>query len=66
MARLRKLFDLFDQKTSLLQLLLDVSSHAQGVQIFIGGESNLVPIEKMSVVTVPYEVNGKDPSARWA
>ena len=58
MARLRKLFDVFDQKTSLLQLL-DVSSHAQGVQIFIGGESNLVPIEEMSVVTAPYEVNGK-------
>jgi heat-inducible transcriptional repressor len=57
MARLRKLFDVFDQKTSLLQLL-DVSSHAQGVQIFIGGESTLVPIEQMSVVTAPYEVNG--------
>ncbi|CAH2779481.1 MAG: Heat-inducible transcription repressor HrcA [Candidatus Burkholderia crenata] len=57
MARLRKLFDVFDQKTSLLQLL-DVSSHAQGVQIFIGGESNLLPIEEMSVVTAPYEVNG--------
>ena len=58
MARLRKLFDVFDQRTSLLQLL-DVSSHAQGVQIFIGGESNLVPIEEMSVVTAPYEVDGK-------
>nr|WP_257811710.1 heat-inducible transcriptional repressor HrcA [Burkholderia glumae] len=58
MARLRKLFDVFDQKTSLLQLL-DVSSHAQGVQIFIGGESTLVPIDEMSVVTAPYEVNGK-------
>src|ERR1700754_2746494 len=57
MARLRKLFDVFDQKTSLLQLL-DVSSHAQGVQIFICGGSNLVPIEEMSVVTAPYEVNG--------
>jgi heat-inducible transcriptional repressor len=58
MAQLRKLFDVFDQKASLLQLL-DVSSHAQGVQIFIGGESNLVPIEQLSVVTAPYEVNGK-------
>jgi hypothetical protein len=29
------------------------------VQIFIGGESTLVPIEEMSVVTAPYEVNGK-------
>ncbi|WP_347554933.1 heat-inducible transcriptional repressor HrcA [Robbsia sp. KACC 23696] len=58
MDRMRRLFDLFDQKTSLLQLL-DVSSHAQGVQIYIGGESSLVPIEEMSVVTAPYEVDGK-------
>lgn len=58
MERMLRLFDLFDQKTSLLQLL-DVSSHAQGVQIYIGGESNLVPIEEMSVVTAPYEVDGK-------
>ena len=58
MDRLRKLFDVFDQKTSLLQLL-DVSSHAQGVQIFIGGESTLVPIEEMSVITAPYEVDGQ-------
>jgi heat-inducible transcriptional repressor len=58
MDRLRKLFDVFDQKTSLLQLL-DVSSHAQGVQIFIGGESSLVPIEEMTVVTAPYQVDGK-------
>ncbi|WP_045366068.1 heat-inducible transcriptional repressor HrcA [Mycoavidus cysteinexigens] len=58
MDRLRKLFNVFDQKTSLLQLL-EVSSHAQGVQIFIGGESNLVPIEQMSVVTSSYEVDGQ-------
>ena len=58
MGRLRKLFDVFDQKTSLLQLL-DVSSHAQGVQIFIGGESMLVPLEEMSVVTAPYKVDGQ-------
>jgi len=58
MERMRRLFDLFDQKTGLLQLL-DVSSHAQGVQIYIGGESTLVPIEEMSIVTAPYEVDGK-------
>ncbi|MGI4860292.1 MAG: heat-inducible transcriptional repressor HrcA [Janthinobacterium lividum] len=58
MERMRRLFDLFDQKTGLLQLL-DVSSHAQGVQIFIGGESHLVPMEEMSVITAPYEVDGK-------
>jgi heat-inducible transcriptional repressor len=58
MASLRKLFELFDQKTSLLQLL-DVSSRANGVQIFIGGESGLVPLDECSIVTAPYEIDGK-------
>ena len=58
MTSLRKLFDMFEQKTGLMQLL-DVSSKATGVQIFIGGESQLVPMEEMSVVTAPYEVNGR-------
>ena len=58
MSSLRKLFDLFDQKSSLLQLL-DVSSRAHGVQIFIGGESGLVPLDECSIVTAPYEVDGK-------
>ena len=58
MDSLRRLFDLFDRKTSILQLL-ETSSHAEGVQIFIGGESTLVPLDEMSVVTAPYEVNGK-------
>ena len=53
--RLRRLFDLFEQKTSLLHLL-DVSQRAQGVQIYIGGESGLVPLDECSVVTAPYEV----------
>lgn len=58
MTSLRKLFDLFEQKTGLMQLL-DMSSKATGVQIFIGGESQLVPLEEMSLVTAPYGVNGK-------
>ncbi|GGC82610.1 heat-inducible transcriptional repressor HrcA [Undibacterium terreum] len=58
MTSLRKLFDMFEQKTSLMQLL-DISSKATGVQIFIGGESQLVPMDEMSIVTAPYEVNGK-------
>jgi len=58
MTSLRQMFDMFEQKTGLMQLL-DVSSKATGVQIFIGGESNLVPMDEMSVVTAPYEVNGK-------
>jgi heat-inducible transcriptional repressor len=57
MSSLRQMFDMFEQKTGLMQLL-DVSSKATGVQIFIGGESHLVPMDEMSVVTAPYEVNG--------
>ena len=58
MRRLRELFDLFEQRTGLVQLL-DVSSNAEGVQIFIGGESGLAPLDECSVVTAPYEVNGR-------
>jgi len=58
MKRLRELFDLFEQRTSLMQLL-DISHRADGVQIFIGGESGLAPLDECSVVTAPYEVNGQ-------
>lgn len=56
-ASLRRLFDLFEQKTEIMKLL-DVSSKATGIQIYIGGDSQLVPMEEMSVVTAPYQVNG--------
>ena len=39
MGSLRKLFDVFEQKTQLMRLL-DVSSRAEGVRIWIGGESH--------------------------
>jgi heat-inducible transcriptional repressor len=58
MKRLRELFDLFEQRTSLMQLL-DLSHRADGVQIFIGGESGLAPLDECSVVTAPYEVDGE-------
>ena len=58
MERLRRLFDLFEQKTSILHLL-DLSQHAQGVSIYIGSESGLVPLDDVSIVTAPYESNGK-------
>ena len=58
MANLRKLFELFDRRTGLLQLL-DMSSRAQGVQIFIGGESGVAPLDECSVVTAPYKVDGQ-------
>lgn len=58
MEKLKRLFGIFEERTSLLQLL-DVSSRADGVQIFIGGESELVPMEDMAVITAPYNVDGK-------
>jgi heat-inducible transcriptional repressor len=58
MGNLRKMFDLFEHKTQLMRLL-DVSSQAEGVRIFIGGESQVVPYEELSVVSAPYEVDGQ-------
>lgn len=58
MGNLRRLFDLFEQKTQLVRLL-DVSTQADGVRIYIGGESQVVPFEDLSVVTSPYEVDGQ-------
>jgi heat-inducible transcriptional repressor len=58
MGSLRRMFDLFEQKTQLMRLL-DVSSRAEGVRIFIGGESGVVPVEELSVVSAPYEVDGQ-------
>ena len=58
MSRLRELFALFDQRTSLVQLL-DLSNRAEGVQVFIGGESGLAPLDECSVITAPYEVDGR-------
>ena len=57
MGHLRRAFDLFEQKTQLMRLL-DVSSQADGVRIFIGGESQIVPFEELSIVSSPYEVDG--------
>ncbi|MBK7316054.1 heat-inducible transcriptional repressor HrcA [Candidatus Aalborgicola defluviihabitans] len=57
LGSLRRMFDLFEQKTQLMRLL-DGSSRAEGVQIYIGGESQFVPFEELSVVSAPYEING--------
>ena len=58
MNQLRRAFGLFEQKAQLIRLL-DMSSEAEGVRIFIGGESQTVPIEELSVVSAPYEVDGQ-------
>ena len=55
---LKKLFELFERKTKLLQLL-ELSRQAHGVKIFIGGESDVSSLEEFSVVTAPYEMEGE-------
>ncbi|PHM20774.1 MAG: heat-inducible transcriptional repressor HrcA [Curvibacter sp. PD_MW3] len=58
MSQLRRAFDLFEQKAQLMRLL-DIAGQAEGVRIFIGGESHVVPFEELSVVSAPYEVDGQ-------
>ena len=58
LGSLRRMFDLFEQKTQLMRLL-DGSSRADGVRIYIGGESQVVPFEELSVVSAPYEIHGQ-------
>ena len=55
---LRKLFEIFERRTALMQLL-DQSQRADGVQIFIGGESGYLPLDECSMVTAPYDVDGQ-------
>src|SRR6187431_1233305 len=58
MSHLRRAFELFEQKTQLMRLL-DISSQAAGVRIYIGGESTVVPFEELSIVSAPYKVDGQ-------
>jgi heat-inducible transcriptional repressor len=58
MGRMKQLVELFERKTSLLQIL-DLSLRGQGVQIFIGGESGVAAPDDVSVVTSPYQVDGE-------
>jgi heat-inducible transcriptional repressor len=58
MSHLRHAFEMFEQKTQLMRLL-DISSRAEGIRIYIGGESQTVPFEELSVVSAPYEVDGQ-------
>jgi heat-inducible transcriptional repressor len=57
-GRLKQLLELFERRTSLLQIL-DLSLRGEGVQIFIGGESGFGAPDDVSVVTSPYQVDGE-------
>jgi len=57
-GRLRKLFDVLDQKRDLLELF-DQCLGASGVQIYIGGESGYQVLDGCSLVTAPYLIDGQ-------
>ena len=56
--KLREIFDAFKAKQDLLQLL-DKSMNARGISIFIGEESGYNALTDCSVVTAPYESDGR-------
>jgi heat-inducible transcriptional repressor len=56
--RLRELFEAFQRKRDLLQLL-ERCSRAEGVRLFIGEESGFAALDKFSLVTAPYGVGGR-------
>lgn len=53
---LKRLFDVFSRKRLILELL-DRSINADGVQVFIGGESGYSILDDCSVVTAPYHLD---------
>jgi heat-inducible transcriptional repressor len=55
---LRELFDTFQRKSELLQLM-EVCARAPGVRLFIGEESGFTALDGCSVVTASYGANGQ-------
>lgn len=55
-GKLRSLFEAFNSKRDILHIL-DQSIHADGMQIFIGGESGYQVLDEVSVVMAPYKVD---------
>ncbi len=56
--KLKKLFETFSKKRDLLHLM-EQAINAKGLQIFIGEESGYEVLDSCSVVTSPYEVDGR-------
>jgi heat-inducible transcriptional repressor len=56
--RLRELFEAFQRKHDLLQLL-ERCSRAEGVRLFIGEESGFAALDTWSLITAPYGVGDR-------
>jgi heat-inducible transcriptional repressor len=58
LERLRELFEAFNRKRELLQLM-ERCIHARGVRLFIGEESGLSPLDQCSLIAAPYGTGGQ-------
>jgi heat-inducible transcriptional repressor len=56
--QVRKLFEAFSRKGSILHLL-DRCLDSHGIQLFIGEESGYQLLDELSLITSPYEVKGQ-------
>ena len=56
--RLRELFEAFQRKRDLLNLL-EGCARAEGVRLFIGEESGFAALDGLSLVTAPYCIEGR-------
>ncbi len=57
LLNIKAIFDAFQQKQDVLALL-DKALQADGVQIFIGEENATEGLDKCSVITAPYQIEG--------
>ncbi len=57
-SQLRSVLDAFTEKQSILNLL-ENCMHAEGVQIYIGDESGHKALASCSVITAPYQLEGR-------
>jgi heat-inducible transcriptional repressor len=63
LERIRALFELLETKKNLIRLI-ELVQRAQGVQIFIGSESELFGMTGCSAVIAPYEAGQEEASGR--
>ena len=57
--KLRELFQAFEKKEKLLKLL-DRSLEQEGIQVIIGGESDVKEMRDMSIITSTYRIDEKN------
>jgi heat-inducible transcriptional repressor len=57
MERLRSLFEAFEQKKDILDLM-ERCMAAEGTQVYIGEESGFEVLDDYSVITTPYQLSG--------